>query len=325
VSGSNGSAGADLGSGFRADVLATPAELVSEIEPGATVGIGGLMNTCHAMPLVRELIRQGTGDLHVVGLASGLEVDMLIAAGQVRRVSTPTISAETIQPIAPAFRRAAQHGELEVFECDEGMIYAALQAAAQRVSFAPWPVGMGASYAEVNPGMEVIESPYSGKPVMAIEAIPVDFAFIHTARSDPFGNIQVNGGGFGDRAMARAARRVFATVDRLVGNHEIRRDPGSTAIPGVDAVVHAPYGSHPFASPGHYIHDEAAIREYLGAGNLWLREDDRGPLEAWFEKWVRGPESHYEYLEAVGIERVCALEEGLHYGEAARLPEEATL
>jgi acyl CoA:acetate/3-ketoacid CoA transferase alpha subunit len=309
--------------GHRADILASPAELVAEVRPGDTVGFGGLMNTCHAMPLIRELIRQGIGDLHVVGLASGLEVDMLIAAGLVRRVSTPTISAETIQPIAPAFRRAAQRGELEVWDCDEGMVYAALQAAAQRVSFAPWPVGMGASYPEVNDGMEVIESPYTGKPVVAIKAIPVDFAFIHTARSDPFGNIQVNGGGFGDRAMARAARRVFATVDRLVGNHEIRRDPNSTAIAGVDAVVHAPYGSHPFASPGHYIHDEAFIREYLEAGNALLRTDDRGPIEAWFDKWVRGPGSHFEYLEAVGIQRVCGLEEGLHYGEAARLPEEA--
>jgi glutaconate CoA-transferase subunit A len=111
--------------GHRADILASPAELVAEVRPGDTVGFGGLMNTCHAMPLIRELIRQGIGDLHVVGLASGLEVDMLIAAGLVRRVSTPTISAETIQPIAPAFRRAAQRGELEVWDCDEGMVYGA--------------------------------------------------------------------------------------------------------------------------------------------------------------------------------------------------------
>lgn len=307
----------------RRDVLTTPEQVVAEIEDGATVGFGGLMNTCHAMPLIRELIRQERKDLHVVGLASGLEVDMLIAAGQVRRISTPTVSAETIQPIAPAFRRAAQRGEIEVWECDEGMIYAALQAAAQRVSFAPWPVGMGASFPDVNEGsMEVIESPYTGKPVVAIKAIAVDYAFIHCARSDPFGNVQVNGGGFGDRAMARAARRVFATVDRVIGNHEVRRDPGSTAIPGVDGIVHAPFGSHPFASPGHYIHDETHLREYLAAANLLLRDDDPAPVQAYFDKWVRGPASHFEYLEAIGIEHLAGLEEGLHYGEAAELPGE---
>jgi glutaconate CoA-transferase subunit A len=272
------------------------------------------------MPVVREIIRQGIGDLHLVGLASGLEVDMLIAAGLVRRVSTPTVSAETIRAIAPAFRRAAQRGELEVWDCDEGMIYAALQAAAQRVSFAPWPVGMGASYPDINDGMEQIESPYTGRPVIAIRAIPIDFGFIHTARSDPYGNIQVNGGGFGDRALARASRRVFATTDRIVGNHEVRRDPASTAIAGVDGVIHAPFGSHPFASPGHYLHDEQHLRDYLAAADELLRRNDRGALDAYFEEWVFGLADHWEYLAHVGPERLYSLEEGLHYDERVGVP-----
>lgn len=303
--------------GVRRSVLTTPGAVVDEVKDGDTVGFGGLMNTCHAMPLVRELIRRGIGDLHVVGLASGIEVDMLIAAGLVRRISTPTVSAETIQPIAPAFRWAAQRGEIEIWECDEGMIYAALQAAAQRVPFAPWPVGMGAAYEDVNDGMEVIESPYTGKPLIAIKAIPVDFAFLHCARSDPFGNVQVNGGGFGDRAMARAAKRIFATVDRVIGNHEVRRDPGSTALPGIEGVIHAPFGAHPLASPGHYIHDEAGIREYLDAGNQLLRSGDHAPVEDYFDKWIREPRTHFDYLEAVGIRRLSELEEGLHYDETA--------
>lgn len=306
----------------RMPVLTTAAAAVAEMEPGCTVGFGGLMNSTHAMPVVREMIRQGIGDLHVVGLASGLEVDMLIAAGLVRRVSTPTVSAETIRAIAPSFRRAAQSGELEIWDCDEGMIYAALQAAAQRVSFAPWPVGMGASYPAVNDGMMEIESPYTGRPVIAIRAIPVDFGFIHTARSDPFGNVQVNGGGFGDRALARASRRVFATTDRIVGNHEIRRDPASTALAGVDGVIHAPFGSHPFASPGHYLHDENHLREYLAAADEWLRNDDRGPVEAYFEEWVHGLSDHWEYLAHVGPRRLYSLEEGLHYDEPVVVPAE---
>jgi glutaconate CoA-transferase subunit A len=293
--------------------MTTAAEVVAEMESGVTVGFGGLMNSCHAMPVVREIIRQGVGDLHVVGLASGLEVDMLIAAGLVRRLSSPTVSAETIRAIAPAFRHAAQTGTIEVWDCDEGMIYAALQAAAQRVSFAPWPVGMGASFSDVNDGMIEIESPYTGKPVIAIRALPVDFGFIHTARSDPFGNVQVNGGGFGDRALARASRRVLCTVDRVIGNHEVRRDPGSTAIAGVDGVIHAPFGSHPFASPGHYIHDEGHLRFYLEAADAWLHTGDRVQIERYFDEWVHGLPTHWEYLDHVGSRRLHALEEGLHY------------
>jgi glutaconate CoA-transferase, subunit A len=83
-------------------------------------------------------------------------------------------------------------------------------------------------------------------------------------------------------------------------------------LASIEGVVQAPFGSHPMASPGHYIHDEAAIREYLDAGNVLQKTGDRGPIEAYFDKWIRGPVSHYEYLEAVGIERLAGLEEGLH-------------
>jgi glutaconate CoA-transferase subunit A len=304
----------------RESVLTTAVDAVERITPGSTVGFGGLMNTCHPMPIVREIIRRGIGDLHVVGLASGLEVDMLIAAGLVSRVSTPTVSAETVQAIAPAFRRAAQDGAIVVWECDEGMIYAALQAAAQRVPFAPWPVGMGSSYVEVNDGMEILTSPYGGKPVVAIKAIHIDHGFVHAAASDIYGNVQVVGGGFGDRALARASKHVVCTVERIIPNHEVRRNPMATSLSGMDAVIHAPFGSHPFASPGCYVNDVPFMREYLRAADAWLREDDRTPLMAWFDEWVHGAGSHWDYLQKVGLERLWSLEEGLHYDSLGEPP-----
>jgi glutaconate CoA-transferase subunit A len=309
----------------RRSVLTTAEEVVSLIAPGATVGFGGIINSCHAMPIVREIIRRGIGDLHVVGVASGLEVDMLIAAGLVRRVSTAAVSAETVGMIAPAFRRAAQAGEIEVLESDEGMMYVALQAAAQRLDFAPYPVGMGAVYAEVNDGMTVMESPFSGRPVMAIQAIPLDFAFIHAAASDPFGNVQPAGGGLGDRALARAAAHVVCTVERLVGNHDVRRNPQATAIPGADGIVYAPFGSHPFASPGFYIHDEPFMREYLAAADAWLRRDDRRLLDEFFADWVTAAPTHWEYIERVGTRRLHALTEALHHDLEPEAPQRAGL
>jgi glutaconate CoA-transferase subunit A len=215
--------------------------------------------------------------------------------------------------IAPAFRRAAQHGEIEVWESDEGMMYVALQAAAQKLDFAPYPVGMGAVYAEVNEGMEVFESPFTKRPVMAIRALPLDFGFVHAARSDPFGNVQVEGGGLGDRAIARASAQVVCTVERIIGNHEVRRNPQSTAIPGADHVIYAPFGSHPFSSPGFYIHDEPFMREYLAAANEWLRHDDHAPLDRFFDTWVHEVPTHWEYMDRVGARRLHALTEALGY------------
>jgi glutaconate CoA-transferase subunit A len=296
----------------RASVLTTAAEVVSRVPPGATIGIGGILNSCHPMAIVRELVRAGVGDLHVVGLASGLEVDILIAAGLVRRVSTPTVSGEARAPVAPAYRRAAQAGALEVWECDEGLIYAALRAAAQRVPFAPWPAGIGSSLPEVNEGMTEISSPYGDTRLLAIKAIPLDFSFAHAARADRFGNVQPIGSGYGDRALARAARCAVYTVDRVVSNHDVRLDPNATAIAGVDAVVHAPFGSHPFASPGHYVGDWGQLEQYLQACRRWVESGDRGELAEFFERWVSGPEDHWAYLERVGPESLHGLEEGLH-------------
>ena len=293
----------------RTPVIATEAEVVAELEPGATIGIGGVINNCHPMAIVREIIRRGVGDLSVVGLASGLEVDMLIAAGLVRRVSTPTVSAETLRPIAPAFRRAAQTGELDVWEGDEGMIYAALQAAAQRVPFAPWPVGRGSSLPEINEDMVEIEAPFGGERVIAIKAQPLDVAFIHAARSDEFGNVQAEGSGYGDRALARAATRVVCTVDEIVSNAEIRRTPGATLIAGVDHVVHAPHGAHPFASPGRYIHDADHLCAYLAACDKWVATGDRTALDSWFRQWVDGPADHAGYLARVGARHLDTLDE----------------
>jgi glutaconate CoA-transferase subunit A len=296
----------------RASVLITAREAAAVVEPGDTVAIGGILNSCHPMPVVRELIRRGVGDLHVVSIAGGPDIDLLIAAGLVRRLSTPEVTGESLHPgAAPAFRRAAERGEIEVWECDEGIIQVALQAAAERVPFAPWPGGMGTSLPEINDGMEVIESPYGGQRVVAVRALPVDVTFMHAARSDRHGNVQVIGSGMGDKALARASQRVFCTVERIVGNEEIRRDPRATTIPGADGVVHAPFGAHPFASPGHYVADEAGIRSYLDAARQWQKTGDRQRLDAWLGEWVTGPEDHWAYLARVGPGALYALEEGL--------------
>jgi glutaconate CoA-transferase subunit A len=146
---------------------------------------------------------------------------------------------------------------------------------------------------------------------MAIRALEIDFGFSHAAVSDPFGNVQFVGGGFGDRAIARASGRVVCTVERVVTNDEIRRNPDATAIPGAHQVIHAPFGSHPFASPGHYLHDEPMLREYLAASGRWLRSDDRAALDSFLDQWMRGPDDHWDYLDRVGSARLYALSEGV--------------
>ena len=96
----------------------------------------------------------------MVGAASaGLEIDLLIAGGCVGKVVAPYVGGEVLAPIGPAFRTAVEKSQVEVFELDEAMYYAALRAAAQRVPFNPWRSGVGTSFPEVNPAIKVLLLP----------------------------------------------------------------------------------------------------------------------------------------------------------------------
>ena len=294
----------------RKSLVIGEAEAAEMIRDGMTIAIGGFINSSHPMALVRQIIRRGIKNLTVVGAASGgLDLDLLIAARCVRKLVTTYMGGEHYCPVAPFFRVAAQRGELEIFECDEGMFYCALRAAAQGLPSMPWKAGIGTSFPEINPEIKVYNDPISGEPVLAIPAVTPELAIIYAAHSDAYGNVQHVGTGFGDRAMWRAAKKTIAQVERVLPNEEIRKDPRATSLYGVNAVVRAPYGSHPFAGPGYYIEDGAHIREYVAAGSAYAKNADRKPFEDYLRKYVLDPKTHEDYLEVIGIRRLISLHE----------------
>lgn len=283
---------------------------LDHVRDGMTVGIGGFINSSHPMLAVRGLIRRGFRNLTVVGAASsGLEIDMLVASGCVKRVVAPYVGAEVLAPIGPAFRAAAERSLIEVFELDEAMYYAALRAAAQRVPFNPWRSGVGTSFPEVNPAIKVFKDPCSGETLLAIPAVDIDVAFLHAATSDEYGNVQYVGHAYGDRAIYAAADLTFVQVERIVSNEEIRRDPLRTVVPGADGVIRAPFGAHPFASPGHYTEDRECLAGYVRAATAWAKQNDTGPLQEYLASFAKAPRDHVEYLERVGMRRLLALNE----------------
>ena len=80
---------------------------------GMCIALGGLATACHAMVAVRHIIRRNLRDLTVIGSAvGGLDVDLLIGAGCVRKVISPYVGAEALAPIGPFFRAAAERGDI---------------------------------------------------------------------------------------------------------------------------------------------------------------------------------------------------------------------
>ena len=278
-------------------------EAASRIEDGMTVAIGSPT----PMALVHQIIRRGLKDLTVVDV--GLSLDMLIAAGCVRKVVSYYAGGGFGVPVAPAFRRAAERGEIEVWECEEGILTSGLQAAAQGLPFLPWRGGVGTSLPEVNPDLKVFTDPIRGETLLAVPPIKPDVTLLHAAVSDAYGNVQhVGGPGWIDLFMQRAADHTIVQVEKVVANEEIRKDPWATTIAGADAIVRVPYGAHPFYSRGYYVQDNAHLKDYLDASTA-AAKGDPAALRVYFARYCRGPATHADYLEQIGIRRLLELHE----------------
>ena len=278
-------------------------EAANRIEDGMTVAIGSPT----PMALVHQIIRRGLKDLTVVDV--GLSLDMLIAAGCVRKVVSYYAGGGFGVPVAPAFRRAAERGEIEVWECEEGILTSGLQAAAQGLPFLPWRGGVGTSLPEVNPDLKVFTDPIRDETLLAVPPIKPDVTLLHAAVSDAYGNVQhVGGPGWIDLFMQRAADHTIIQVEKVVANEEIRKDPWATTIAGADAIVRVPYGAHPFYSRGYYIQDNAHLKDYLDASTA-AAKGDPAALDAYFARYCRGPATHADYLEQIGIRRLLELHE----------------
>jgi glutaconate CoA-transferase, subunit A len=293
----------------RRSIVIDETALDAWLHDGMTVALGGLATACHPMLAVRHMVRRELRDLTVIGSAvGGLDLDLLIGAGCVRKVICPYVGAEALAPIGPFFRAAAERAAIEIWECDEGQYYTGLQAAAQLLPFLPCRVGVGTSFPELNPDLKPFRDPVRGEPLLAVPAISPDVALLHAASSDPFGNVQFTGTGYADRLLWRAADRTLVQVERILSNEEIRQRPERTALLA-SAVLKAPWGAHPFSSPGFYLEDREHIAELVEAGRALARSGDRRPFEAYLDRYIRQPVRHLEYLERIGLARLLSLDE----------------
>ena len=86
------------------------------VQSGMTLGIGGGPLLAAPMALVREVIRSGARDLHLVASSTGgVPFDLLIGAGCATSVEFAQIVFNEVGP-APNFRRHAEAGRLRCLD-----------------------------------------------------------------------------------------------------------------------------------------------------------------------------------------------------------------
>ena len=276
------------------------AEAVALVRDDAIVALGGGLSARLPMALVREVIRQGRRGLHLVGSAHGIDVDMLVAVGAVRRCEESYVGFEQDLGLAPAYRRAAEEGSIEVAESCCVSMLAQLRAAEMGLPFLPVRGVRGSDITALHPEYATITCPFTGEVLIAVPALRPDVALLHAPSGDRYGNLHLEQPYVLDERFASASRVVIATVDELVSTEEVVASGVTIPAHLVTAVVLAPFGAHPTSCYPRYAYDHGHLREYVSAAQSG--PDDLGKYLA---TYVYGSEE--SYLAAVGAERLAAL------------------
>jgi glutaconate CoA-transferase, subunit A len=284
------------------DKLTTLEEAAALVGDGALVALGGGLSARLPMALVRQLIRQGRRGLHVVGSAHGIDVDLLVAAGAVAVCEESYVGFEQDFGPAPAFRRAAEAGTIEVRESCCDTILTQLRAAEFGLPFLPVRGVTGSDIRRLHPEYTDVTCPFSGEVLVAVPPLRPDVALLHAPLGDRAGNLHLEQPYVLDERFAAAARMVVATVDRLGSSRELA-DAGVT-IPAhrVAAVVEAPFGAHPTSCYPGYAYDRPHLAEYVEAARA-----GGDALARYLDHYVLDPAGEEGYRKLVGPDRLAML------------------
>jgi len=282
------------------DKRASLADAISLVSDGAMVALGGGLCARLPMAMVRELVRQGRRDLHLIGSAHSIDVDLLVATGGVRRCEESYVGFEQDLGLAPGYRRAAEAGTIEVAESCCATILAQLRAAEMGLPFLPVRGVRGSDIGRLHPEYAEITCPFTGETLVAVPALRPDVALLHAPAGDRYGNLHLEQPYVLDERFASASRLVIATVDELVSTEEVVL--AGVTIPAhlVAAVAEVPYGAHPSSCYPRYAYDRGHLRDYLAAA-----ESGPGGLEKYLATYVQGSEE--DYRDAVGPDRLGVL------------------
>jgi len=273
------------------------------LKPGMYIGTELYGSVRCPMSLVREVLRQDIGDLRVAGQGV-LELDLLLAAHLVKALDLTYVGLE-LYGVSNCLRREVENGLVKVTDWSNASIALRFKAAAMGVPFLPTRSMLGTDTFKYS-AAKIIECPFTGEPVCLLPALVLDVGLIHVHRADKFGNAQIDGiTGFAVE-LSRASKTLIISAEEIVEEEFIRSQPDRTIIPYylVDAVVEAPFGSHPGEMAYVYQRDEEHIKEWVSAS---YSEES---TQEYLKKYIYDLNDHRDYLGFVGENHLTGLRKG---------------
>lgn len=251
-----------------ADIFAPLEEAAAAVKDGGTLALGGMTLYRRPIGFVKALLarRRPPADLTLLSFTGGMESDLLIGAGCVKRVRSAYFGLEAFG-LAPMFTQFVQSRRIEVVEETEASIVMGIRAQIAQVGYLPSTAWLGTDLPSLRLDVKTVNDPYSGDELLAFPAIAVDVAVIHGLAGDREGNVMINNNLGIDMELVCAADTVIATVERIVDRLERSTDGLIIPHPGCDMVVELPGGAAPTSCYPLYPLAGAEILEYTEACN----------------------------------------------------------
>jgi glutaconate CoA-transferase subunit A len=286
----------------QTDKRTTVAEAVRDlVHDGDYLAIGGFGAARVPISVVHEIVRQGKQRLRFAGHTATHDFQILCAGNLTGRgqtlaaVDVAYVVGLEARGLSPHARRVLESGTVALTEWTNYTLAVRFKAAAMGLPFLPARSMLGTDTFRHSAGC-VITCPFTGEQLAALPALYPDVAAIHVHEADCYGNCRIRGTTVADVDLARAAKRLIVTCERLVSSDEIRADPSRTLIPFfcVDAVCEVPFGSYPANMPYEYFSDEEHLCAWLEA------EADAEKYRAFLDRYLHGVRDFHEYLERCG-------------------------
>jgi glutaconate CoA-transferase subunit A len=284
------------------DKVTTVTDAVARlVQDGDYLCIGGFGTNRIPTAVAHEIVRQRKQNLAFAGHTATHDFQILCAGnltdrGQtLARLDIAYVVGLEARGLSPHARRVMESGTVQFAEWTNYALAVRVKAAAMGVPFLPARSMLGTDVHRHSPARE-LTCPYTGEKLVALPALFPDVAAIHVHEADRYGNCRLRGATVADLDLARAARRLIITCERLIPHEEIRSNPSATAIPFycVDAVCEVPYGSYPGNMPYEYFSDEEHLRHWLTV------EEEMDQYRAFLERYVFGVQSFNQYLQLCG-------------------------
>jgi glutaconate CoA-transferase subunit A len=288
------------------DKRITLKEAVSLVQDGSHLFWGGFGFQRPPMAFAHELVRQNKRNLTIYTCGSEMDIDILSGARVVSRFELAFYAIEGIG-LVPNIQRRIREGSIEFEDYSNLAMALRFLGGALGVPFMPLKSMLGTDMLAKkrfrSKKAEVIDCPFTGEKVVLVPSVRPDFSIVHAQRVDREGNVQIDGIKGEDVEGGRAGKKVIVLAEEIVETEFIRARPDQTVIPNiyVTHVVECPWGSHPMMVYNYYDYDMEHVRKYY---------DQCKTEEGWqkyCEEYITSVNSHMEFLQKVGIERLMKL------------------